>query len=191
MLLYALLFAAGFLENIVPPAPSDTVMLFGAYLVAKGVLNFPLVYAATTAGSVAGFITLFLAAKHFGRSWFLQKNYRFFPATLILRGEQLLKGHAYTIVLCNRFLPGLRSVISIAAGFLHLHTFFVAVLSVLGSAAWNFIWIYAGFKLGKNWDQVLENGKRLLSIYNKAALVVFFVVVACFVFLWKRRNRRN
>ena len=40
-LLYATLFAAALVENVLPPVPGDTVVVFGGYLAGLGRLSLP------------------------------------------------------------------------------------------------------------------------------------------------------
>ena len=59
ILAYLVLFISAFVENVFPPIPGDSVTILGAYLVGTGILNFWGVYLATTAGSLAGFMSIY------------------------------------------------------------------------------------------------------------------------------------
>ena len=59
---YFILFISAFIENIFPPIPGDTVTVFGAYLVGRGLLSFWGVWISTTLGSIAGFMAIFAIA---------------------------------------------------------------------------------------------------------------------------------
>ena len=49
------------------------------------------------------------------REFFMKKNYRFFSAHSIVTAEQWFDRYGYFVVLANRFLPGIRSVISLVS----------------------------------------------------------------------------
>ena len=53
---YLLLAASAFLENLIPPVPGDVVVIFSAYLVGRGVLEWIPVYACTCLGGTPGLL---------------------------------------------------------------------------------------------------------------------------------------
>lgn len=177
-ILYIGLGFSAWLENIFPPIPGDTITAIGAFLVAIEKVSFIGVLISTTIGSTSGFMTLFLLSKYLGRDFFLRKNYKFFPKDAILKAEQRFKIHGYTIVLLNRFLPGIRSVISIASGLLKLNTTYVILLSAISAIIWNLIWIYMGYLMGRNFDIVKKGTIKLMRDYNMiaGALIVTFII---------------
>jgi membrane protein DedA with SNARE-associated domain len=176
-LVYLLLGLSAFVENVFPPIPGDTITAFGAFLVGTGSLNFMGVYLATTIGSVSGFLFLFWLGLLLGRRFFVERDYRFFKASDILRAEDWFRKYGYWLILLNRFLPGVRSVISIAGGISKLRIIAAALLATASSAAWNLIWILAGYFLGTNWAVVKESLARLLFRYNMAILGIGVLVV--------------
>jgi membrane protein DedA with SNARE-associated domain len=169
-LVYLLLAASAFVENVFPPIPGDTITAFGAFLVGTGRLDFMGVYLATTIGSVIGFLFLFWLGLLLGRRFFVERDHRFFKAKDILRAEEWFRKYGYWLILMNRFLPGVRSVISIAGGISGLKIATVALLATVSSAAWNLIWILTGYFLGTNWAAVKDALARLMFRYNMALL---------------------
>ena len=171
-LVYLLLAASAFVENVFPPIPGDTITAFGAFLVGTGRLDFMGVYLATTIGSVTGFLVLFWLGHLLGRRFFVERDHRFFKVKDILRAEEWFRKYGYWLVLMNRFLPGVRSVISIAGGISRLRIATVALLATASAAAWNLIWILMGYFLGTNWAVVKDTLARLMFRYNMAILGV-------------------
>ncbi|HSV97992.1 MAG TPA: DedA family protein [Spirochaetota bacterium] len=191
VLLYLLLFVSAFVENVFPPIPGDTITAFGAFLVGTGRLDYLLVYAATTLGSVCGFVCLVLVGRFLGREFFMGKDYRHLPAKRIVLAESWFRRYGYLVVLANRFLPGVRSVISLASGIAHLSLPKVFVLAIISAATWNLIWIHTGYLLGDNWELVKERMGAILSNYNMAALALMAVAAAIFIIIRLRRNKRR
>lgn len=189
---YLLLGISAFVENIFPPIPGDTITAFGAFLVGTGRLGFWGVYASTTAGSLVGFMALFYVGGFLGRRFFLDRDIRFFRAKDILRAEEWFRRHGYLLILLNRFLPGVRSVISIAAGISRLHPLPVGGLALASAALWNLLWILSGRLLGASWSVARQNMGRLMGQYQKAALGLVCLVAAILVgrALWKRLKGR-
>jgi membrane protein DedA with SNARE-associated domain len=181
-LIYAMLGLSAFVENVFPPIPGDTITAFGAFLVGIGRLDFWGVYVATTIGSLVGFMALFGVGGYLGRRFFIEKDYRFFKAKDILRAEEWFRRYGYMLIAINRFIPGARSVISLAGGLARLRAFGVGILALISCAVWNLIWIFAGYGLGVHWEVVEKRMAAIMLKYNAAigvavALVVGFVVV--------------
>jgi membrane protein DedA with SNARE-associated domain len=181
--LYVFLFVSAYIENIIPFLPGDTMVVFGAFLVGVGKLDFSIVFAATTAGSLLGFLTPFLLGKRFGRTYFLTKDFRFFPRQSIVEVERWFDRFGYGVILCNRFLSGIRAVVSLFAGIANMKWAPVAILALTSCAIWNGLLIYGGFLLGENWGLVLG----VLERYNQIVFPLLMITLA--VILWRKRRK--
>ncbi len=179
--LYFFLFLSAVVENLFPPIPGDTITAFGAFLVGIKKLNYGLVYAATTIGSVIVFMTLFSIGRYFDRQFFIKRNISFFNEEMIIKAENWFKKFGYFIVLGNRFLPGIRSVISIVSGMLKLKTWKVLVLSLISASIWNLIWIHIGYTLGDNWKIVQKKITIIIQRYNLIAGIIVAVIIIGFI----------
>jgi membrane protein DedA with SNARE-associated domain len=187
-LVYLLLGLSAFVENVFPPIPGDTITAFGAFLVGTGKLSFLGVYISTTLGSLLGFMTLFWLAGYLGRHFFIEKDYRFLRAKDIIKAEEWFGRYGYLLITFNRFLPGIRSAISLASGISRLKAGRVAILALVSCAAWNLIWIVAGYMLGTNWQAVEARMGAIMMKYNLAVFMLLGLVLL-FIFLRKRRGR--
>ncbi|HNR88910.1 MAG TPA: DedA family protein [Spirochaetota bacterium] len=186
--LYLFLFASSVVENIFPPIPGDTITAFGAFLVGTGRLNYGLVFAVTTVGSVVGFMTLFALGRYLERHFFIERDYTYFSAKSIIAAEEWFRRRGNLVVLGNRFLPGVRSVISIVAGISMLNPLTVLLLSTVSAAVWNLIWIHAGYMLGDRWEIVREKVGALMRSYNiVAAIVIVIAIIAVILYRWRKR----
>lgn len=181
--IYLFLFVIALVEYVFPPIPGDTIMVFGAYLVGVGRLDLLTVYALTTLGSMGGFFVLFFMGKHYGREFFLNKNYRFFSREMILKTEQWFQRYGVRIIAANRFFAGARSVISLIAGISNMKVLTTTLAALFSNMIWNGLLIAGGYFLGKNWQIVITILKR----YNQLVIVIilFFVLF----YFWKKRNR--
>ncbi len=189
-LLYLFLFGSSVLENLFPPIPGDTITAFGAFLVGIGKLDFFIVYAATTLGSSVGFILLFYASAFLEMEFFLNTRFKIFSSEKILAAEKWFSRYGYYVVVLNRFLPGVRSVISIAAGISGLNGMKVFLLSLISAMAWNFLWIYTGYILGNNWEIVHEKISIIIRNYNISAAAVL-IAAGVFFYGFKMLKRRK
>lgn len=172
-LAYIMLFISAFVENVFPPIPGDTVTLIGAYLVGTGNLNYFGVLVSTTLGSVVGFMSLFLLAYWLEWRFIERYNFKWLQRAHIDRVQAWFHRYGYGVILANRFLSGVRSVISFAAGLSKLRIWYVFVLSFLSALVWNGLIITAGVVIGENW-QVIEN---YIKLYNQIIIIGLAVVL--------------
>lgn len=191
LILYLLLFTSAVLENIFPPVPGDTITVLGAFFVGKGILSFPVVYAVTTLGSTCGFMILFYIGYFLEREFFMKMDFPVFSAKSIVSAEKWFEKYGYYVVLANRFIPGIRSVVSIAAGITILRPQRVFLFALISAAVWNFIWIYAGYSLGNNWEQVREKFTVIIGSYNIAAVSIMVLAIAVYLAVKKLRTRKD
>ena len=184
---YGVLFLSAFVENVFPPIPGDTVTIVGAYFVGTGRLNFWGVYLSTTAGSVLGFMTLYILA--YWLEWQVLEKYRpgWVRKSHLDRVEAWFQQYGYGIILANRFLSGARSVISIVAGLSRLNGFLVLISATFSVLLWNGLLIYLGAFIGKSWEEVVY----YVKLYNKIIFVgLAAVLVSYALFYWYRKRRR-
>jgi len=190
LLIYLLLGLSAYVENIFPPIPGDTITSFGAFLAGLGKLHFMGVYLATTIGSLLGFLSLFWLGGYLGRRFFMEKNYRFFRAEMVIKAEQWFLRYGYLLIAFNRFIPGIRSAISIVGGILRLKTSWVSILALLSIALWNLLWIIMGYSLGNNWDVISARLSTIMARYHLAILILFGLFVI-WIFAKKRLKHRQ
>jgi membrane protein DedA with SNARE-associated domain len=180
-LIYFFLGLSAFLENLIPPMPGDMATAFGAFMVGTGRLGFSGVYTTTTLGSLLGFMSLFWIGERLGRRFFIVRDYRFFKKEDIRKAEQWFRKYGYLIVSLNRFLPGIRSVISITSGISGLRTSLVALLALISCALWNLVWIALGYSLGNNWKVVESEISSIFARYNLIIFSIFILLLLIFI----------
>ena len=83
-------------------------------------------------------------------------------------------------VLIGRFIPIVRSLISIPAGVDRMRLWLFLLLTTIGSGIWNTIFVVLGFVLGENWVVVEDIASR----YSRVVLVIAIVVVVAFI-VWR------
>ena len=169
---YVALFLSAYIENIFPPVPGDTVVVFAAYVVGRTGERFFGVFASTTLGSAAGFMTYYWLGRLVHPEYFRKRNFRFLPAAAIEKAEAWFRRYGSWVVLANRFLSGIRSVISLVSGMCRLPWLKVAALALVSCALWNGLLIWAGYLLGANWRAIEEILRQYTRALAAAALIV-------------------
>jgi len=176
-----------FAETVFPPIPSEAVLPLAGYLVQRGEFAFLAVLATSTAGSVVGAVLLYEAARHGGRPFahrFL-RTARIGPEKLE-EAERWFARRGALVVLFGRFVPGVRSVVSLPAGLLRMPRLTFLALTVLGSAIWNTLLVGAGYVLGSQWERVSEVIGPIST-----PLLVAVVTAAAAVLLWRGLRARR
>lgn len=177
-----------FLENVLPPIPSEIILPFAGFTAQQGELNVVAAWVSASAGSLAGAFLLYGIGAFIGeerlrelsrKRWFV-----FFGEKDFDRGDRFFERYGNQVVFFARFIPLVRSVVSVPAGLERMNLVRFGLLTLAGSAIWNALFIGAGWVLGENWD-VVEGYMGPLSY-----LVVALLAVAG-VFLIVRKVRRD
>lgn len=182
---YLLLFICSFIENVFPPAPGDSVTVFGAFLGGRGKLEFFWVLFSTTAGSTFGFLFFYYLGYKLGRDYFVKKNFKYFTVEHIDSTTTWFNKYGYYIILGNRFLVGIRSVISIAAGIARMDQKKVITLCIISGLVWNSILIYFGYFLGENWKDI----EFYLARYSQIVFGLIAITIIILIFRWWRGKK--
>lgn len=177
-LVFIAIFLASYIENIFPPIPGDTILIFGAYLVGRGNLSFSMALVTTLLGSVMGFMTLYVVGLKYGRGFMYSKQQTWFSPKSLKRVERLFTRWGYGVVFINRFLAGLRSVVGLFSGIGKLNIWKVILLSTASSLLWNGTLIWLGSSIGENWEQIGVYLKR----YNTAVSILIVMIIGGFLF---------
>ncbi|RKY53081.1 MAG: hypothetical protein DRP89_06710 [Candidatus Neomarinimicrobiota bacterium] len=182
--IYLVLAFTIFMENIMPLVPGDTFLVFSAYFAGRGVLNPLFTYILTVVSSLSGFLLIYLIGFHWGRDYFERKNYSFFSQKRIQKADHYFNKYGDWVLIINRFLPGIRFLVAIIAGFTRiqlLKSFFYTAISVI---VWNGIIFQLGRLLGENWHKVVA----LISQYNRVVTLIIVSLLAIFIIYRIRRK---
>ena len=146
---YASVFALMALESASLPVPSEVVLPLAGYFVRTGALSFWPVIAVSTVASLAGALVDYYLAKWLGRPFVvgLLKLFRVHGDSLD-RAEAWFARSAQWTVFAARFVPGLRTVISLPAGLFEMKVGRFVLMTVAGCFAWSVVLVYAGVLAG-------------------------------------------
>ena len=168
------------LENIFPPIPSEMIMPFAGFIVARGDLGLAGVLLAGTAGSVLGTLPWFYAGKAFGHQRLRQLAARW-GHWMTVTPEEIDKSlttfekHGVKAVLFGRLIPAIRTLISIPAGIAEMRVLPFLAWSTVGSLAWCSVLTGAGFVLEANYEAVA-------AYVDPVSKVVLGILVATYLY---------
>jgi len=175
-------------ENLFPPIPSEVILPLTGFLVGQGNLAFfPALVVATT-GSLAGALVLYAFGRWGGRGLILRygRVLRIKEADLD-RADEWFDRYGGAVVFFGRMVPGVRSLVSIPAGFSEMPLGRFVLLTALGSCAWNTFLIGLGRLLGENWSQVAG----VVGSISDVVLALLAVAAVALGIWWWRRSRHT
>lgn len=161
------------LENIFPPSPSDSVIIFTGTLVGIGTIGIIPLLIVTTAGSIIGFVIMFYLGRYLGHRIIKSKRITFINEENIKKPNKWIKKYGYFIIAINRFLSGTRGLVSLLAGMAELNPTYTISLAGMSALIWNFILIYLGIVLGENW----RKAEHYLEAYEKFILPAVIIII--------------
>jgi membrane protein DedA with SNARE-associated domain len=185
--IYCVASASAYIENVFPPFPSDVILIAAGSLAALGKVDFILLLLLSTAGSTAGFLTMYNIGGWFGVRILEAGKFKFIPLEQVHKVEKWFKAYGYWIVIANRFLAGTRAVVSFFAGLSELSLVRTSLLSFLSSLLWNFILLFAGREMGMNWREIVFH----LETYGKVVTLMMIAIIFIGVCRYYYKNRNH
>ncbi len=179
-------------ENVFPPIPSEVILTFGGFMTTKSELSIFGVVVASTIGSVGGAVILYWI----GRILNVERIERIIEKWgkyLRLTKEDVRKADAWfdkygpwTVFFC-RFIPLIRSLISIPAGMSGMNQWLFLVLTTLGTLIWNLVLVLVGAKVGNNWHQIVN----YMDVYSNIMYAVIAVSAVIFIIWFIKRKKTS
>lgn len=176
-------------ENIFPLIPSELILTFTGFLTLSANLSVPGAIIASTIGAFIGAVTLYwvgtffdqdrlsrFAASKVGRRFGLSPE-------KITKTENHFNSYGRAATFFGRFIPVVRSLISLPAGMSRFSLARFSFYTILGTAIWNTVLIYAGRFAGNAYQQVVQEFEGLSLI-----VLIAFCVIAAAVYLLKKKG---
>jgi membrane protein DedA with SNARE-associated domain len=176
-----------FLENVFPPIPSELVIPLAGYVAAQGDMRLMLVIATASAGSLAGAAVWYWIGRRVGerrlRAW-VDRHGKWLTLSGkdVDRAQLWFSRHGNAAVFVGRLVPGVRTLVSLPAGFARMPVLPFVVYSALGTIIWTAALAYAGVALQSNFTIVGE----YINIVTNVMLGVIGVMIATrYVRCWR------
>ncbi len=149
------------IENIFPPIPSEVVMPWAGYAVSQGNMSF---VAAVTAGSIGSFVGALLwyyVARWIGKArlahWIEGHGdwLTITPEDLDRLDDWFESWGSMAVLIC-RMIPGVRTLISVPAGFSEMPVGRFSLFTAIGTVMWTSMLAAIGWWLGDNYGQLVD-----------------------------------
>ena len=183
----AVLFGASLVEYVFPPFPGDTIVVLGAWYAVHGALSWPAAFAAVTTGAVAGAWLDWRVGRAIAPSVEERAALRGpLDAARLARFEAAYRRWGGLLLVANRFLPGVRAFLFVAAGAARIPLGKVLLLGGLSAALWNALLLGVGALLARN----LQDMSAILDRYTRGAWIAMGLAAALLVLRAVVRHRR-
>ncbi len=166
------------IENIFPPIPSEVILLFGGFMTTYTSLNVLGMTMSSTLGSVLGALILYKIGNFFNKETLKRLIHTRLGKLLRINNSDIDSSYNYfqtkgekTIFFC-RFIPLIRSLISLPAGINKMNITKFTIYTTLGSLIWNIVLITLGHIVGSNWKSIL----KIFDLYSTYAVVIIFII---------------
>lgn len=183
------------IENVFPPIPSEVILLFGGFMTTWTDLNIIGMIIVATLGSILGAIILYYIGKILNKRRLIKivsgkvgKVLRLKPSDIEKADEWFDKKGNKTVFFC-RFIPIVRSLISIPAGMSEMKMPKFLLYTFAGSIIWNTVLLVIGNRVGENWESILGVFDRYSHIVLIILIVMFFGLI--FWFYYKRLKKKS
>ena len=184
MLGYPGIFVLMLVDSVNIPIPSEVIMPTGGILAAQGKLEFWAVGLAGTLGTFLGSCINYWLGFKLGKEGLTKYGkYLFIRRKEVEHGEEWFHKHGPAVTLWGRYIPLVRTFISLPAGIYRMNFATFAIYAMIGAAPWAYAWAYVGFKLQEHYHEIEKYWK-----YVDIAVVVVLVVL---ITRWVMSRRRE
>jgi len=176
---YLTICLAMFLENIIPPIPSEIIMPLGGFFVYQQKLNFYILVFWGLLGTILGSLPWYYLGKLVNEkriSNFLDKKGKYLGISSndLIKSKRWFDKYGVSLVFWGRLVPGIRTLISVPAGMELMPLRKFLIWTTLGSLIWGVLLTYAGFVFGENY-QIIETYLNQIKFIVKPILILIFI----------------
>ena len=176
---YLIICFAMFLENIIPPIPSEIIMPLGGFFVYQGILNFYVLVIFGLLGTVLGALPWYYLGKLLNEKKlvnFVESKGKFLGITPtdLNKSKLWFDKYGVSLVFWGRLIPGIRTLISVPAGIELMPLRKFLLWTSLGSLIWVILLSLLGYIFGENYG-IIETYIDKFKIFLKPLLIIFLV----------------
>ena len=148
----------------------------------------------STLGSLIGAIVLYYIGKILNKERLKKIVSGKVGKILRLKNEDIEKADHWfdtkgnkTVFFC-RFIPIVRSLISIPAGMSEMPMLKFLIYTTFGSLIWNTVLVVIGNRVGENWTSILD----ILDKYSHIVLVLLIIIaIVCVYLFYSKKLKKN
>ena len=190
---YFVISFAMFLENLIPPIPSEIIMPLGGFFVYTGDLNFYILIVSGLIGTVVGALPWYFLGKLLNEkklSNFIDRKGKFVGISLkdLDKSRLWFEKYGVLLVFWGRLIPGIRTLISVPAGIELMPINKFLIWTSLGSLIWVIFLTSAGYLFGENYEIIGSYIDNFKVILKPIFLILIFILL---IRLFKKKLKKN
>ncbi|MEE6674250.1 DedA family protein [Pediococcus acidilactici] len=178
------------LENLLPPIPSEIILTFTGFMTLTSKLTLWGSVIAATVGAVIGALLLYVIGRYLNPErlhWLVGsrvgRGLRLKDSD-ITKAQNFFQRHGFKTIFFGRFVPVIRSLISIPAGMAKMPGLLFVLLTTVATLIWNLVLILLGRAAGSAWAEVSAMVDTYASVV--AVLLVGLLLIGGAVYYFKR-----
>lgn len=189
---YVVIAALAFIENVIPPFPSDVAIALGAFLSHRGITSPWMVYGVTMVANVGGAMAMYaMASRHADRLFASPLIRKVLPIETMSVVQREYRRWGLLGIFVGRILPGVRAMVAPFTGLIRLGWWRAFIPMTLASAIWYGVIVFGAAKVGRHFSDV----QRMLGEMNRTLLIVTVVILLAAGLAgwsaWRRRVRNR
>jgi len=176
---YLTICLAMFLENIIPPIPSEIIMPLGGFFVYQQKLNFYILVFWGLLGTILGSLPWYYLGRLVNEkriSNFLDKKGKYLGISSndLVKSKKWFDKYGVSLVFWGRLIPGIRTLISVPAGIELMPLRKFLIWTTLGSFIWVVLLTFAGYLFAENYP-IIEIYLDQIKYFVKPILILTFL----------------
>ena len=173
---YLTICLAMFLENIIPPIPSELIMPLGGFFVYQQKLNFYILVFSGLLGTILGslpwyYLGILVNEKRISKFLDKKGKYLGISSNDLNKSKRWFDRYGVSLVFWGRLVPGIRTLISVPAGIELMPIRKFLFWTTLGSLIWVSLLTYAGYFFGENYP-IIETYLDQIKLFVKPILIL-------------------
>jgi len=171
---YIGLFSFMLLENIFPPIPSEVILTISGYMIHHTSFQYIGIVVISTLGSYIGNCLLYGLGRLCPIERFFQTKIArilHFKEEHVIKSQNWFCKYERKAVFFGRFIPIVRSFISIPAGIHHMSFVVYSLYTIVGTLIWNGILVGVGYYLAEEWSLVIDYMKQYKLLIIGAVII--------------------
>jgi len=183
-----------FLENIIPPIPSEIIMPLGGFFVYQQKLNFYILVFWGLLGTILGSLPWYYLGRLVNEkrlSKFLEKKGKYLgiSSSDLIKSKKWFEKYGVSLVFWGRLVPGIRTLISVPAGIELMPLRKFLIWTTLGSSIWVALLTYTGYLFGENYLRIETYLDQVKYVVKPILILIILYFMTKFLIRLIKKNR--
>ena len=191
---YLTICLAMFLENIIPPIPSEIIMPLGGFFVYQQKLNFFILVFWGLLGTILGELPWYYLGRLVNEkrlSNFLEKKGKYLGISSndLTKSKRWFEKYGVSLVFWGRLVPGIRTLISVPAGIELMPLRKFLIWTTFGSFIWVALLTYAAYLFAENYSIVETYLDQIKYVVKPFLILIFLYFFTKLIIRFLTKNR--